>query len=410
MKICFLDDSLPFDGLSPDQRPLGGFQRAIAGLASALARRRHDVAVINNAEDERWVDGVHWLPFGETLKTSYDLLIACGKPSLLDGQGGRAVTDRRVLWSVADPATLLAEDNAQALRERKAELMFVSTLQAGRYQGRQTARVVLPGVSAIYRPCDDQDAAPPPVAIVTAHPDHNLRALIELWLETIPSAVPGAELHIYSALLSRPQRAAGPVPDAYRALYDFITQNEPSGLRIKAPLTDRGMAEAYQTARVHLHPSHADDFGVWTLYDSQACGLPAVARMIGGTLDCVANGVSGYLVPDDAAVINVAQQILTDDALFRRMSNAAAEVSRRRTWDAVALEVERQWGSAVEAPAAAVAAVAAASAVEQALAEDDDLNHPDNTFPPESDQPESDQPGNDQQDDNDESDSSEAKS
>lgn len=383
MKICLLDDSLPFDGLTPDQRPLGGFQRAVAGLAAALARRRHDVTVINHADAERWVDGVRWLPFGEALTTSYDLLIACGKPSLLDGMNGRVLASRRVLWSVADPATLLEGDNAQALRERNADLWFIGSMQAGRYQGRQPAQVVLPGVASVYRPAD-VESLPPPVAIVTAYPDHRLENLIRLWLEKVAPVVPGAELHIYSSLLSRPLRAAGPVPEARQALYELIVANEGLGLKIKAPLPDRGMALAYQQARVHLHPGHADDFAVWTLYDSHACGLPAVARMIGGTMDCVTNGQTGYLVPDDEAVVNVAAQILSDASLYNRMSEAASSLARRRSWDVVALDVELLWGESVpEAPAVteAPAAVAALSAVDLALAADDDLNDPANTLP-----------------------------
>lgn len=388
MKICLLEDSLPFDGLTPDQRPLGGFQRAVAGLAAALARRRHDVTVINHADAERWVDGVRWLPFGEALTTSYDLLIACGKPSLLDGMNGRVLASRRVLWSVADPATLLEGDNAQALRERNADLWFIGSMQAGRYQGRQPAQVVLPGVASVYRPAD-VERLPPPVAIVTASPDYRLESLIRLWLEKVAPVVPGAELHIYSSLLSRPLRAAGPVPEAQQALYELIVANEGLGLKIKAPLPDRGMALVYQQARVHLHPGHADDFAVWTLYDSHACGLPAVARMVGGTMDCVTNGQTGYLVPDDEAVVNVAAQILSDASLYNRMSEAAGSLARRRSWDVVALDVELLWGESVpeapavtEAPAAVIAAaVAPLSAVDLALAADDDLNDPANTLP-----------------------------
>jgi glycosyltransferase involved in cell wall biosynthesis len=106
------------------------------------------------------------------------------------------------------------------------------------------------------------------------------------------------------------------------------------------PLGDTGMAGVYRTSRIHLYPGHPQDFGCWTLAESQAAGVPAVARAVGGVEEHLINGQSGFLVPDASAVANVTLQILENDQVCRSLSAAASDVSRRRTWDMVALELE----------------------------------------------------------------------
>jgi hypothetical protein len=363
MTICFIDDSLAFDGRTPSQRALDGFPRALAALASALARGGREVTVVCNTPEERWVDGVRWMPMTAVRRTSFDLLIACRKPTLLDRLGDLIEADRKVLWTTADPALLTSEGNAEALRRIGAELMFVGAMQAARYQGSLRSRVVLPGVERCYLPASQDpnlpnppaEGAPPPVAVVTGHPAHGLDRLIDLWSEQIAPQVPGARLHVYSALLSKPEAEGDIVPAAFSALYDKALAAAGKGVFVQQPLPDAGMARVYQGARLHLHLGHPEDFACWTIGESQACGVPAVGKMRGGLADRVINGQTGYLVPDDDAVANVAVQILTDDGVFARMAAASAEGHRRRTWDMAAREVEQAWMPIHQDPPASAA-------------------------------------------------------
>src|SRR6185312_15495853 len=96
----------------------------------------------------------------------------------------------------------------------------------------------------------------------------------------------------------------------------------------------------FRAARVHLYPSQATDYACWTLAESQAAGLPAVARPVGGTEERIVNGQTGYLVPDSAAMANVAVELLTNAAVYTSLSEASAHPSRRRTWAEVASEVD----------------------------------------------------------------------
>jgi glycosyltransferase involved in cell wall biosynthesis len=68
--------------------------------------------------------------------------------------------------------------------------------------------------------------------------------------------------------------------------------------------------------------------------------LPAVARALGGTVERIANGQTGYIVPDADAFANVALQILGDDGVYTSLSEEASQVTRRRTWQAAAEELD----------------------------------------------------------------------
>src|SRR5262245_59083948 len=48
LKYVFVDDSpVQYDGYTSMRRPLGGVEKAVGGLAAALAERGHEVKVIN---------------------------------------------------------------------------------------------------------------------------------------------------------------------------------------------------------------------------------------------------------------------------------------------------------------------------------------------------------------------------
>jgi glycosyltransferase involved in cell wall biosynthesis len=100
------------------------------------------------------------------------------------------------------------------------------------------------------------------------------------------------------------------------------------------------MAELYRSARVHLYPGHPDDMVCWTLMESQACGLPAVARPLGAVRERLLDGQTGQVVPDDEAFANVAIRLLSDDDMFWSMNRDVRLLQRDRSWDVVAAEFD----------------------------------------------------------------------
>jgi N-acetyl-alpha-D-glucosaminyl L-malate synthase BshA len=84
-------------------------------------------------------------------------------------------------------------------------------------------------------------------------------------------------------------------------------------------------------AHVLLLPSELEAFGLAAL-EGMACGVVPVATNAGGVPDLVTNGVDGFLEPvgDIAAQSRRVLELLTDEALFARMSAAARESAVRR--------------------------------------------------------------------------------
>ena len=73
-------------------------------------------------------------------------------------------------------------------------------------------------------------------------------------------------------------------------------------------------------ADVFVLPSLAEPFGL-VLLEAMALGRPVVATRVGGPLEIVADGETGYLVPPSspAAIAEAIQRLLSDPAASRRM-------------------------------------------------------------------------------------------
>jgi glycosyltransferase involved in cell wall biosynthesis len=85
--------------------------------------------------------------------------------------------------------------------------------------------------------------------------------------------------------------------------------------------SDHLKAIAYSAGDLFLFPSRAETFGLVAL-ESMACGTPVVAFSIGGVLDHIRPGITGYLaIPENAEDFsNGIVQLLEDDSLWRCMS------------------------------------------------------------------------------------------
>ena len=361
MKYVLVDDSIPYDGYTSGRRPLGGPEKAVAGLASALQLRGHDVNVINRTTYAHMSDGAYYTPFDDPMTPkSADVVIAMRKPALL-GQVRNA--KHRMLWVVGPPDYLSAPVNKPLWASFKPSLIFISQAQARAYKGQLKSIVMAPGVRAEFsgtlpayltaeQVAVDYGADPaappapvaapaitPPHAVVTTHPMHGLTWLLDMWQMEIHPQMPEARLAVYSASLSKGIRGEA-APDEISPVLDQIREAVHQNVVVVDPLNDEGMAGVYRAARVHLYPGNSHDYACWTLNESQCAGLPAVARPMGGAEERVINGQSGFLVPDTSAFVNVTLEILKNDAVHKSLSAAAGEVTRRRTWSDAAAEVD----------------------------------------------------------------------
>jgi N-acetyl-alpha-D-glucosaminyl L-malate synthase BshA len=80
-----------------------------------------------------------------------------------------------------------------------------------------------------------------------------------------------------------------------------------------------------------LLPSELESFGLAAL-EAMACGVPPVATRVGGVPELITHGVDGYLeaAGDIAAQAARVVELLNDEALYRRVSQAARQTAMTR--------------------------------------------------------------------------------
>jgi glycosyltransferase involved in cell wall biosynthesis len=91
------------------------------------------------------------------------------------------------------------------------------------------------------------------------------------------------------------------------------------------------MAKYYQAADLYVHAARADTFPN-TILEASACGLPVVASGVGGIVEQVDEGKTGFLVPplDSGAMAARIVQLIRDDSLRSSMGRLGAELVYKR--------------------------------------------------------------------------------
>ncbi len=338
MKILFLDDSFAFDGYSPRNDPMGGAQKGLVFLAEALARRHHEVTVMNRCDGARTIRGVFWRNIGETEAPDADLVVALRQARLLEKvPSGRC----RMLW-VADQ---LDDDGVAALASKTEtcridRLVFMGEHHVSSWSADQgLVAVMRPGIAPAYLVGEPPQGYWPPRAVTTMHPRGGLAWLLDLWVDKIHPMIDEAELHVFSGLLAR--AASGKTVEGdLTSLWRRIEGLAGSGVVVRRPLADADMAREFRHARVHLHPGSLREAYVATLAESQATGCPGVAFRAGAAVERIKDSRTGFLVPDDAAFANCAILCLKEELVYRGRSKDAADLQRDRSWDDAAGELE----------------------------------------------------------------------
>ena len=99
------------------------------------------------------------------------------------------------------------------------------------------------------------------------------------------------------------------------------------------------LRELYAGCDIFVLPTRAD-MSPWVLLEAMATGRPVIASDVGGISDMVRPGENGFLLPlgDKAALTASLAELLTDDALRRRMGSAGRVI------------VEKEFSAAVCVP------------------------------------------------------------
>jgi len=338
MLVTLVDDSIPYNGMTPAYQPLGGAEKAFASLPSALARAGHVVRVINRTPNAMGYENVSWVDWDGRRPPITEVLIAFRKPRLLEFV--RATT-ARILWLTGPAGYLDKPQVTDMLKRTEARLVFLGRTHQETYTGtgESSLRNISPGVREEYREAEDMEPSDVPTAIVTTHPKHGLDWLLDIWTTRIYPKVPNAELHIYSAAFMKAD-AGETLPDELDEIYRKVIAAEQNGIVIKPPAGDRDMSQSYRRARVHLYPGSDKEMYCSTLAESQAVGVPAVARPMGAVRERVIGDKSAFLTDGESDFADHAIRMLSDDDEFKSASIVARRHGRSRSWDTTASEFE----------------------------------------------------------------------
>ena len=340
MRVVFAGESGDFDGFSPSSQPLDGPEKGLANLATALAMRGHEVSVFNGHITPVAAHNVSWNDAAAAPPPDVDLLVAFRSPGRLDFTDAK----RRVLWLSGAAASGVLSHDAVGRHRPAVVVSSAAQREATANPTGLDASVIAPGIAPAYLDDAPMSPADPPRAIATAHPEAGLDWLIGMWVERIRPQVPDAQLHLYSAWLDEARQGAV-LPAAVKAVYDQAVSAEGHGVVIARPQADPHMADAYRRAYVHLHPAAASDVYGFTLAESQAIGLPAVARASNPVVvERIADGQTGVVASGDANFAHAAIDLLTDRARFDRFSATARQLKRGRTWAVAGAEWEDRFG------------------------------------------------------------------
>ena len=135
------------------------------------------------------------------------------------------------------------------------------------------------------------------------------------------------------------------------------TEGENEMQRVRALISEHGLEQRvhfyepqphhllstfYRAADVVLVPSRSESFGLVAL-EASASGVPVVATGVGGLLNLIEHGRTGYLVParDPNQFARFTARLLNDPLLALSMGTAAAERAKSYSWKAAAAKASR---------------------------------------------------------------------
>jgi glycosyltransferase involved in cell wall biosynthesis len=137
-------------------------------------------------------------------------------------------------------------------------------------------------------------------------------------LKTVLECVPGTRLALVGG---------GPYEEDLKRLF--------AGMPVKfvGYLTGQPLAQAYASADIFAFPSAFESFGL-VLLEAMASGIPVVSSRVGGAVDMIAEGVSGYTfaVNDVEALVRAVENIVRTPGKLAAMGIAARQHAELQSW------------------------------------------------------------------------------
>lgn len=299
MKLAFVDfHPAAYSCDTPYAEPLGGTQSAVAYLTAALAKRGHDVTVVNAVPAPVASAAVQYVPKSHLtgrFLNQFDVVIVV---SVALGKSLRAlgVAKPMLLWchhDVDQPAV----GNLRDADERSAwsGYAMVSQWQADRYATTSSVRpeslrvlgnavapafLDLPHAPAWYERGDA------PVLYYASTPFRGLNILVDA-MPLLRKAMPGIRLQVFSSMriYGIPENA-----DEYAGLYDRCRATD--GVTYRGAVSQRSLATAAAAADVLAYPCTFPETACISAMEAMAAGSMVIAIRIGALEETTAGFAS----------------------------------------------------------------------------------------------------------------------
>jgi glycosyltransferase involved in cell wall biosynthesis len=384
----------------------GGQNVHVGALATALARRGHEVTVHTRRDDIALPDSVAYAP-GVTVEH-----VRAGP--------ARPVARDELLPYMAEFAERLAERWATDRPDIVHAHFWMSGL-AAMGGGRDLDVPVVQTFHALgsikRRYLRDADTSPPQRLRVEAQVGRDAAAVIATCADEVRElesyGVPPGAVHVVPCGVDvdrfRPDGPVAPRGDRPRLLtvgrlvprkgVDTVIEalchvpdaelvvaggpghadlaRDPEALRLRRLALARGVADRVlftgairhedmpaliRSADVVVSVPWYEPFGI-TAIEAMACGVPVVVSSVGGHLDTVVDGVTGLYVPPlvPSALAGRLRRLLTDPRLGPSLAAAAAVRARERySWNRIAAETEAVYDRVIDGRAGAMVATGGA--------------------------------------------------
>ncbi len=334
----------PFDGERLRAQAYGGTETAIVHTAEALVRLGCRVDVLTNAEREKSVAGVRYLPAKPLRRAlhgeSYDAFLIvrhlaalgvpvrtrslaywshdnCDQPFLhgmLRARGSGAWGDLGQLSGHLDAVLCVSQWQRASICETfdlapECAHVIGNGLQPGLYEELPTQRKH-------------------PILVHSLPPERALMDLASIFAR-VRERAPRAQLHafssrtLYGLTAEEDERMFGPIYDLLRRF---------PGARLQPPVDQRTLAASLARARVYAYPGRTPETFSISLLEAQAAGAVPIASPLGAIPERIEDGVDGFLVPGDPSTDAYQEEfsertieLLAGGELQQRMSRQARE-------------------------------------------------------------------------------------
>lgn len=312
MHLAFVD-FVPWDYTIDTvyEKPLGGSQSALCYLAEELARRGHDVQLINNAALPGVSRGVVQLPLAKAqggFWKSFDAVVLLNsvKPGLsirpLLRPGARLIAwiqhahDQPAVRPLGREEVRSAFDGFALLSDWQRDT-FVQSFQLDPARIRILRNAIGPAFGGLFPTGSDIAAAKkrPPVLAYTSTPFRGLDLLVHAF-PAIRSQVKGTTLRVYSSMHVY-QASNESDAEQYGRLYDLC--RDTPGIDYIGALPQAELAEQMREVTMLAYPNHFAETSCIAAMEAMAAGCQIVTSELGALPETTAGFARLIPVGDD---------------------------------------------------------------------------------------------------------------